>query len=103
MCQGVLNCLFLKENETQKKMYDMSVTLGDKPPSYSTVKNWVARFKTGHLSTVDDERSERPSQVTVPENMDAIHSMILDKNNLTINKDKIVTMVFGTGEQIRHI
>jgi hypothetical protein len=56
----------------------MSVTLGDKRPSYSTVKNWVARFRTGHSSTEDEERSGSPTQLTIPVNMDAIHSMILD-------------------------
>jgi transposase len=56
----------------------MSVTLDDKRPSYSTVKNWVARFRTGYLSTENKERSGRQTQVTIPENMDAIHSMILD-------------------------
>jgi hypothetical protein len=28
----------------------MSVTSGEKLPSYSTVKNWVAGFRTAHLS-----------------------------------------------------
>jgi hypothetical protein len=46
--------------------------------SYSTVKNWGARFRTSHLSTEDKERSGGPTQVTISENMDAIHSMILD-------------------------
>jgi len=35
-CRAVMNFLFLKE----KKF--ISVTLGDKSPSYLTVKNWVA-------------------------------------------------------------
>jgi transposase len=56
----------------------MSVALSDKRPSYFTVKKWVATFKTGYLSTEDEEPSGRPSQVTVPENVVAIHSMILD-------------------------
>jgi hypothetical protein len=55
----VKKCLFLK-GSSAKKMYDMLVTLGDKHPSYSTVKNWVARFGTGHLSTEDEEGSMRP-------------------------------------------
>jgi transposase len=70
--------LFLKGN-TAKNIYDnMSVTLGDKRPSYSTVRNWVARFRTGHLSTEDEERSGRSTQVTIPENVGAIHSMIME-------------------------
>jgi hypothetical protein len=32
----------------------MSVTLSDKRNSYSTVKNWVAGFGTGYLSTEDE-------------------------------------------------
>jgi hypothetical protein len=71
--------LFLKGNSAKKKMYDaMLVKLGDKHPSCSTVKNWVAGFTTGHFSTKDEECSERPIQVTIPENVDAIHSVILD-------------------------
>jgi transposase len=64
----------------------MSVTLGDKWPSYSTVKNWVARFRTGHLSTEDEELSGRPTQVTFPENMEAIHSMMLDDRRIFAKK-----------------
>jgi hypothetical protein len=55
----------------RSKMYDMSVTLGDKRPSHSTAKNWVARFRTEHLST--QECSGRTYEVTVPENVDAVH------------------------------
>jgi hypothetical protein len=54
----------------------MSVTLGDKRPSFSAVKNWLARFRTGNVST-KGKHSGRPTQVTFPENVDAIHSVIL--------------------------
>jgi transposase len=69
--------LSLKGNSGQKMYDDMSVTLDDKHPSYSTVKNWIARFRTGHLSA-EDEHSGRPTQATVPETVNVIHSMILD-------------------------
>jgi hypothetical protein len=58
--------------------FPSSFTLGDKHPSYSTVNSWVARFRTGHLSMEDKDSSGGPTHVTVPESMDAIHSMILD-------------------------
>jgi hypothetical protein len=68
--------------ELGKRIYVyMSVTLGDKRTSCSIVKNWVVRFRTGHLST-EDELSGRPTQVTIPANMDAIHSMILDDRRI---------------------
>jgi transposase len=77
-CQVVMKYLFLKGNLAKKIYDDMLVTLGDMHPSCSVVKNWVARFRTGHLGTEDEERSGRKTQVTIPENMDALHSMILD-------------------------
>jgi hypothetical protein len=58
----------------------MSVSLGNKRPSYSAGKNWVARFRTGHLSTEHEELSGRPTQMTIPENVDVVHSMILDES-----------------------
>jgi hypothetical protein len=70
----------------ESTMIRMSVTLSDKRPPYSTVKNWVARLRTGHLSTEDKEHSGRPTQVAIPENVDAIHSMILDDRRISTNK-----------------
>jgi transposase len=75
---------FLKRELGQN--YDMSVTLGDKHQSYSTVKNWVARFRIGHVSTEDEEYSGRPTQVTVPENVDAVHFLILDNRRISGKK-----------------
>jgi hypothetical protein len=65
--------IFLKGN---------SVTSGDKLPSYFAVKNWAAGFRTGHLSTADEECSGRPTQETIPENEDTIHSVIQDDRRI---------------------
>jgi hypothetical protein len=73
-----MNYLFLKGNSAIKMYDDMLFTLGNKHPSYATVNNWVARFSTGHLSTEGEEHSGTPTHVTIPGNVDAIHSMILD-------------------------
>jgi hypothetical protein len=40
-------------------------------------------FTTGHLSTEDEKRSERASQATNLQNVDVIHSMILDDLRLS--------------------
>jgi hypothetical protein len=68
---------FLKGNGTENVYSDILVTIDDKHTSYSTFKNCVAVFRAGHLNT-ENEHSVRPFQVTVPENMEALHSMILD-------------------------
>jgi hypothetical protein len=63
--------LFLKGySGKKKKYYDMNLKL-------------VARFRTGHLSTADEKRSGRPTQVTIPGYMDVIHSMNLDDRRIS--------------------
>jgi hypothetical protein len=78
--------LFLKGNRAKRIYDDISVTLGDKRPSCCTVKNWVAGFRTGNLSTGDEEYSGRPTEVTVPENVDAINFMVLNDRRMSAKK-----------------
>jgi transposase len=82
----VMKYLLLKGNSAERINVHVSVTLRDKRPSYSTVKNWVAGFRTRHFSTECEERSRRPTQVTIPENLDAIHSMILNGRRISAKK-----------------
>jgi hypothetical protein len=84
-CQAVMKYLYLKANSAKKHYDDMSVTLGDKRPSYSTVKNVVVRFKRGYLSTEGDRRSGRPTQQTAAGNVDTIDSMILDDGRISLD------------------
>jgi hypothetical protein len=56
--------LFLK-GDLAKKNLRYVVMLSNRHPSHSTVKNWVARYRTGRLST-EDEHSGITNQVTVP-------------------------------------
>jgi hypothetical protein len=58
----------------------------DKCPSYFTVKNCVAKFRAGHLSTEDEECSGRPTQATIPVNVDTIYSTILDDRRISAKK-----------------
>jgi transposase len=81
--RAVMKYIFLNGNSAKQIYDDTLVTLGEKRPSYSTVKNWVTRFRAGHFSTEDEECSGRPTQVTVPVNMDAIQSMILDNQRIS--------------------
>jgi len=53
---AVIKYLFIKGMST-KKIYDMFITLGDDGPSCSAMKNWVAEFKRGRSSVVDEHRS----------------------------------------------
>jgi flagellar basal body P-ring protein FlgI len=85
-CRAVMKYFFIEGNLAKKIYDDVSATLGVKRPSYSTVKNLVVMFRTGCLITEDEEHSGRSTQVTIPENMDAIHSMILDDRRVSTKK-----------------
>jgi hypothetical protein len=90
----VIKYLFLKGKRVKEIYDDMTVTLGDKCPSM--IKNGVARFRKGHLNTEDEERSWRLTELTVPENVAVIHSMILDDRRIY---DKMIgeTLVMSQG------
>jgi hypothetical protein len=81
----------------------MSVTLGNKRPSYFTDKKWVAMCasRTGHLSSEDEEHSGRPTKMTIPENMDAFNSIIL--NDRRICAKKIAEILAISRERVGYI
>ena len=52
-------------------------------PSYTTVKNWVARFKCGDFSTCDAPRPGRPTTVNTPEIIEQIQELILEDSRIS--------------------
>jgi hypothetical protein len=65
LVQGGDEFLFLKE-KTAKEIYDnMSLTLGEKLSSYSTINNWFALIKTGQFCSEDEGCARRPLLVTL--------------------------------------
>ena len=54
------------------------------PPSYATVKNWVAQFKRGEFSTRDAPRPGRPKTLTTSEIIDQIHELILEDRRISV-------------------
>ena len=57
-------------------------TLGEHAPSYATVKNRVAQFKSGDFSTCDAPRPGRPKTVNTSEIIDQIHELILEDSRI---------------------
>ena len=60
--------------------------LGEKPPLYSTFKNWVAQFKHVDYSTSVAPRSGRSKRVTTHEIIIQIHKIIF--NNITYSTSR---------------
>ena len=59
-------------------------TLKDKCPSYATIKNWTAEFKRGRTE-VKEHHAGRPVFVSAPENIDAVHDLILEDRRIGLN------------------
>jgi hypothetical protein len=77
-CTPLMKFLFLKV-KTAKEIYnEISVDL--------KIKNCNAQFKTEHFSTEDEDCPGRPIVVTEPENVDAVHSMILAHQRISAKK-----------------
>ena len=57
--------------------------IGDRAPSYATVKHRVAQFKRGDFSTCDAPSPGRCKTVTIPEIIDQIHELILENRRIS--------------------
>jgi hypothetical protein len=56
--RAVIKFFFLKKLSTKDTHAEIVNILGDNAVSYSLVKKWVARFKSGNESTKDGARQE---------------------------------------------
>ena len=70
---AAIKFFFLQGKAPKEIRAILTETLGEHAPSYATVKNWVAQFKRGDLSTCDTPRPGRPKIVTTLEIIDQIH------------------------------
>ena len=69
--RGVIKFFFPLQGKAPKEIHAiLTETLGEKAPSYATVKNWVAQFKRGDFSTCDGPRPGRHRKGTTAEIID---------------------------------
>ena len=75
---------FFLQGKAPKEIHAiLTETLGEHAPSYATIKNWVAQFKRGDISTCDVPHPGWHKTMTTPEIIDQIHELILeDRRNL---------------------
>jgi hypothetical protein len=83
-CQAVKKSLSLTGNSAKKCMitYQLHYAISALPIPQ------VLTFRTGHLSTVEEECSGRSTHVTIPENVNAIHCMVLDNRMISAEKQQ---------------
>jgi len=77
--RSVIRFFFSLQGKALKEIHTiLTETLGEHAPSYAIVKNWVAQFKHGDISTYVAPHPGRPKTVTTPEIIDHIHELILE-------------------------
>ena len=75
--RDLIKLFFLQVKAAKEIHAILTEILGEYAPSYVTVKNWVAQFKRGDVSTCDAPRPGRHKTVTTPEIIDQIHELFL--------------------------
>ena len=79
---AVIKYFFLQSKAVKEIHALLTEKLVEHAPSYAIVKNWVAQFKRGDISTCDAPRPGRPKTVTFPEIIEAIHELILEYSQI---------------------
>ena len=80
---AVIKFFFLQGKTPTEIHAILTETLGERTPSYATIKNWVAQFKHGDFSTCDAPLPGRPKTVTTPVIIDQIHELILEDHRIS--------------------
>lgn len=81
----IKHCFLLNKNTSETHAW-LKKHYSDSAPSIATVKRWFHEFKCGRISTETAPRSGRPSDVTTPENIDAIHQIIMNDNKVKLSE-----------------
>ena len=90
---------FLQGKARKEIQAILTESLGEYAPSFATVKNWVAQFKSGDFSTCFAPRPGRPKTVTIPEIIDEIHELILKDSRISAKSiaEQLTSHVSGLG------
>ena len=63
---------------------DMMATLGESSVSYGIVKRWFRTFKCGRTSCEDEHGGGPPRTITILENINKVHDIVLQDRRITI-------------------
>jgi len=92
---------FLKGKNTVEAKSWLDDEFPESAPGKSTIKEWYAKFKRGEMSTEDGERSGRPKEAVIDENIKKIHKIILNDRKLKLKE--IADIVKISPERVHHI
>lgn len=84
--RAIMKFLFGQAKLAKNIHTEMLQTLGEKCPTYSTLKNWISRFKAGHFTKNDEPHSGHPPTSTDPVTCNSVHELIIQDWQLSTQK-----------------
>lgn len=81
----IKHCFLMKKNTVETKQW-LDKHYSDSAPSRQMVEKWIAEFKRGRTSTNDAERSGRPNEAVIPENIKKIHKLVMNDRKLKVHE-----------------
>jgi len=92
----------MKKNTVETKQW-LDKHYPDSAPSRQMVEKWIAEFKRGRTSTNDAERSGRPNEAVIPENIKKIQKLVMNDRKLKVHEiADIVKISDGSVSTILH-
>lgn len=58
----------------------------DFAPSRQMVEKWIGEFKRGRTNTNHAERSGRPNEAIIPENIKKVHKLVINDRKLKVHE-----------------
>lgn len=99
--RAVIKFLHLKGNTSTEIKAELISVYGDRAPSFSTIKSWVAEFKRGRTSIFDEERAGRPKTATTLDIVEKVHRIVMDDDQLKL--DEIAPVAGISHERVHNI
>lgn len=98
---AIIKFFHLKGNMPAQIKNEFDAVYGDSASSFATVKGWSVEFKRGRTSLTDDESLRPPITVTIADNIEKDHQMILDDRRIKVKE--IAKAVGILKEHVCHI
>jgi hypothetical protein len=84
---------FVKEGLTPNEIHSKFIKVyGDSSPSFSTIKKWAAKFKSGHTSLEDGPGEKKKKSAIIEQ----VHDMVLDDRRIKVHE---IAETIGTSKE----
>ena len=80
----------------QQCIDELNSTFGEEAPSKTTVYWWYTEYNRGRRSLADEFHEGRPKLLVIPENIDAVHELILQDRRVTYREIEASLGISGT-------